>query len=184
MVADTMTTSVVITCSSCSTSITATEESRQHAIRTRRPDESLATMERHAARRAANAAGWEYDHDADQFDVWLCSTCASSVAAQRTSPHPSWCSDCRGYEFRAQGTTHRRYWLTDEGEYLGEVNQQVDLDGTTLFTTVRINDVAEDFTSREELDRAVRLLASIAEFLDEHGLVLHEEPVESEGVRL
>ena len=172
MVAEAMATSVVITCAACSTSITATEKSRKRAILTRNEDESLNGLEVQAVRIAARDADWEYDYDADSHDVWFCATCAAKVAAERKAPCPAWCGECGGYSFQAQGTRHRHCWRTDDGEYLGEVNQQVDADGPVVWTVVRLSDAGDGFDVREDLDRSLRLLTSITKFLDEHKIVL------------
>jgi len=172
MVTEAPTTPAVVTCSRCAASTSATEKSRRSAILTRQAGESLVDLEVQAARVAARDADWEYDHDADEADVWLCPTCAARVAADRKDPCPRWCTDCGNYSFFGQGTLHRRNWLTDDGEWLAEVERHVDLDGTVAWTVARIGDIGEHFTTPEDLDRSLRLLGDIAAFLDEHGLVL------------
>lgn len=163
---------VVITCSLCSSSTTATEKSRQRALLTRRDGESLAGLEIQAANIAARDADWEFDHDAPTRDVWYCPTCAAKVAAERKAPCPAWCSDCEGYSFWGQGTQHNRSWLKESGELLAEVAQHVDLDGAIAWTTARLHDVPDDFDSLADLTEHLRVATELLDAIREYGLTL------------
>lgn len=158
----------VVTCGHCpaTTPITDTARAKAEGVA------ALAHVELAASNYAARDAGWTFDYETRTN---LCEPCAVIVANERRDPCPEWCNSCRGYNFSAEGTSHERLWIADDGQVLGEV--------TVLVTRGREHSVSVaagferavgDFDSIAELRATARVANDIADFVEKYHLVIGE----------
>lgn len=173
------------TCSRCMTTVPIAETARALAMtslasstnpETRQRASIPAEVDATAAAYSARDAGWEHDWDAGNgsgSSAWLCPTCAEIVAVERKAPCPAWCTNCDGYDYFAEGTTHRRSWLDAGGVLVAEVSQNVpfgdETDGWTVATLFQHGPEEKTLAGL----RAVAALAEeVATFVETHSLVL------------
>lgn len=124
-----------------------------------------------AAADAARKAGWYRDFS-DPEGRMVCADCADRLTRERTHPCPSWCTDCDGYTFFSEGTTHRRTWTDAEGEEIAEVAQHFDSRDATVpaWTGAGVYLICDSPMTVEEIRTVATLSTEVADFCEANDL--------------